>query len=68
MQNWTKDEKPTWVDLAFMSERSIEDELERESQSDISTIAVSYIIMFLYIALALGQIRTCERLLVSEFY
>ncbi|KAF4517183.1 hypothetical protein B566_EDAN005615 [Ephemera danica] len=65
MKNWTKT-KPEWLEVAFTSERSIEDELERESKSDVSTIAVSYIIMFLYIALALGQIRTCERLLVDS--
>lgn len=43
-------------DLAFSSERSIEDELERESQSDVSTILISYLIMFVYIALSLGHI------------
>lgn len=43
-------------DIAFSSERSIEDELERESQSDVSTILISYMIMFVYIALALGHI------------
>lgn len=43
-------------DLAFSSERSIEDELERESQSDVSTILISYMIMFVYIALSLGHI------------
>lgn len=63
MQNWTAT-KPAWVDIAYNSERSIEDELERGSKSDISTIIVSYVIMFMYIALALGQMKTCDRLLV----
>jgi len=63
MQNWTAT-MPDWVDVAFTSERSIEDELERGSKSDISTIIVSYVIMFMYIALALGQMKTCDRLLV----
>lgn len=52
------------MDVAFTSERSIEDELNRESQSDVLTILVSYIIMFAYIAISLGQMRTCSRLLV----
>lgn len=43
-------------DIAFSSERSIEDELQRESQSDVSTILISYMIMFVYIAISLGHI------------
>lgn len=65
MKNWTAKEKPDYMDVAFTSERSIEDELDRESQSDVITILVSYLIMFLYIAISLGQIRSCSRLLVS---
>ncbi|XP_011630043.1 NPC intracellular cholesterol transporter 1-like [Pogonomyrmex barbatus] len=63
MKNWTATKKPAFMDVAFTSERSIEDELNRESQSDIVTILVSYIIMFGYIAVSLGQIRSCARLL-----
>ena len=40
----------------LFSERSIEDELERETSGDILTVAISYSIMFLYIILALGRI------------
>ncbi|XP_059468313.1 NPC intracellular cholesterol transporter 1 isoform X2 [Neocloeon triangulifer] len=65
MKNWTAT-APKWVDVAYTSERSIEDELERGSKSDISTIIVSYVIMFMYIALALGQMKTCDRLLVDS--
>nr|CAD7570043.1 unnamed protein product [Timema californicum] len=68
LKNWTSsNEKPTFMDVAFTTERSIEDELDRESQSDVSTILVSYVIMFAYIAIALGQLRTCSRLLVIPF-
>ncbi|XP_077267698.1 Niemann-Pick type C-1a isoform X2 [Temnothorax americanus] len=63
MKNWTATRKPAFMNIAFTSERSIEDELNRESQSDIVTILVSYIIMFGYIAVSLGQIRSCSRLL-----
>lgn len=66
MKNWTKTQKPAYMDLAFTSERSIEDELNRESQSDVLTILVSYVIMFAYIAISLGQIRNCSRLLVRK--
>ncbi|XP_020285882.1 Niemann-Pick C1 protein isoform X2 [Pseudomyrmex gracilis] len=66
MKNWTATEKPAFMDIAFTSERSIEDELNRESQSDIVTILVSYVIMFGYIAVSLGQIRSCSRLLYDS--
>lgn len=66
MKNWTATEKPTYMELAFTSERSIEDELDRESQSDVKTILVSYIIMFAYIAVSLGQVNTCRRLLIDS--
>ncbi|XP_034945792.1 NPC intracellular cholesterol transporter 1 isoform X2 [Chelonus insularis] len=66
MENWVATAKPEYMDLAFTSERSIEDELNRESQSDIITILVSYIIMFAYIAVSLGQMRSCGRLLIDS--
>lgn len=65
MKNWTENQKPNYMDVAYNSERSIEDELDRSSHSDVATILISYIIMFAYIAIALGQIRNCSRLLVS---
>ncbi|CAL8345138.1 unnamed protein product [Merluccius merluccius] len=52
--------------VSFSSERSIEDEIDRESENDVSTILVSYIIMFVYISLALGHIQSCRRLLVDS--
>ncbi|XP_053981855.1 NPC intracellular cholesterol transporter 1 isoform X2 [Hylaeus volcanicus] len=66
MKNWTATKKPAFMDIAFTSERSIEDELNRESQSDVLTILVSYIIMFAYIAISLGQLKTCSRLLIDS--
>ena len=58
---------PKYMSVAFMAERSIEDELTRASQSDVVTIAISYCIMFAYIAIALGQARSFSRLLVRFF-
>ena len=55
----------TELDIAFKAERSIEDELDRQSQSDIVTVAVSYLIMFIYILLALGDINHCSTILVD---
>lgn len=61
MKNWTANSKPDFMDVAYRSERSIEDELDRESQSDVVTILISYLIMFAYIAVSLGQVNTCSR-------
>uniref|UniRef100_A0A2S2R9A3 Niemann-Pick C1 protein n=1 Tax=Sipha flava TaxID=143950 RepID=A0A2S2R9A3_9HEMI len=55
MKNWTETSKPFFMDVAYYSERSVEDELDRESHSDISTIAISYLVMFLYIVFTLGK-------------
>ncbi|CAG9859649.1 unnamed protein product [Phyllotreta striolata] len=66
MKNWTATKKPDFMDVAFTSERSIEDELDRESQSDVVTILISYMIMFAYIAISLGQVNKCSRLLIDS--
>ena len=65
MKDWVANEKPEWMSVAYMAERSIEDELVLTSQSDVLTIVISYCIMFAYISLALGQIRSFSRLMVS---
>lgn len=43
--------------IGFSTDRSIQDELERESYGDIPTIVISYVVMFIYVALALGTIK-----------
>lgn len=42
------------ISVAFNSERSVQDELSRESRAEATTILISYIIMFAYIAMSLG--------------
>jgi len=66
MKNWTANSKPEFMDVAYNAERSIEDELDRESTSDVLTILISYLIMFAYIAISLGQITTCSRFLIDS--
>ena len=54
------------MNIAYYAERSIEDEITRESVGDISTILVSYVMMFAYITLALGNLSSStRRMLVS---
>ncbi|XP_017858960.1 PREDICTED: Niemann-Pick C1 protein [Drosophila arizonae] len=66
MINYIKNNKSKSMDIAFTSERSIEDELNRESQSDVMTILVSYIIMFIYIAISLGHVQELKRSLIDS--
>ena len=54
------------MDVAFYSERSIEDELARESSGDVTTILISYVIMFIYVTISLGTVTTWKRVMVSK--
>lgn len=63
--SFVKNYKNPNLTISFTAERSIEDELNRESNSDVFTVIISYVVMFLYISLALGHIQSCSRLLVS---
>uniref|UniRef100_H2Z3C7 SSD domain-containing protein n=1 Tax=Ciona savignyi TaxID=51511 RepID=H2Z3C7_CIOSA len=49
----------TNLTVAFSAERSIEDEINRESGADVMTIIASYLIMFAYVAIALGRFGSC---------
>lgn len=66
MQDWVVTNKSSVMSIAFTSERSIEDELFRESKSDVSTILVSYLIMLLYIAISLGHAKEFRRILLDS--
>ncbi|CAH8593985.1 unnamed protein product [Schistosoma guineensis] len=57
--------KNTEIIVSFTAERSVEDEIERQSNSDISTIAISYIVMFIYVSLFLGTYRSFKTILVD---
>lgn len=65
MENVSKTNRYSTFKVAFKAERSIEDELDRQSRSDIFTVAVSYLIMFIYILLALGDLDRCGTVLMT---
>jgi len=65
MQKWVKTAKPDFMDVAFSSERSLQDEIERVSNSEISTVVISYTVMFLYISFSLGRFTGWSTYLVS---
>ncbi|XP_075714775.1 NPC1-like intracellular cholesterol transporter 1 [Rhinoderma darwinii] len=52
--------------FAYMAERSLEDEISRTTTEDIPIFAISYLVIFLYIALALGEYSSCRRVLVDS--
>ncbi|KAI4336697.1 hypothetical protein L6164_015190 [Bauhinia variegata] len=52
--------------LSFSSESSIEEELKRESTADAITILISYLVMFAYISLTLGDIPHPSSFYVSS--
>lgn len=55
MIEFIKSYKNPNMTIRFITERSIQDEINRESQSDVATVLISYSVMFIYIAFALGQ-------------
>jgi Niemann-Pick C1 protein len=75
MKNFTEHQKALrdagrWNETAnftvyYSAERSIQDELNRQSRSDILTILISYTIMFLYVTLTLGHIRSWRTCLID---
>ncbi|XP_021559385.1 NPC1-like intracellular cholesterol transporter 1 [Neomonachus schauinslandi] len=52
--------------VAFMAERSLEDEINRTTAQDLPIFGVSYIVIFLYISLALGRYSSWRRVLVDS--
>ncbi|KAH7727935.1 vacuolar membrane protein [Aphelenchoides avenae] len=53
--------------VSFISERSIQDEIQRESASDAFTVVISYLFMFIYVAFALGQYQVSGNKLITLF-
>ncbi|RVW48389.1 Niemann-Pick C1 protein [Vitis vinifera] len=52
--------------LSFSSESSIEEELKRESTADVITISISYLVMFAYISITLGDVSRLSSFYVSS--
>ncbi|XP_026901846.2 NPC1-like intracellular cholesterol transporter 1 isoform X1 [Acinonyx jubatus] len=51
--------------VTFMAERSLEDEINRTTAQDLPVFGVSYIVIFLYISLALGSYSSWRRVAVD---
>lgn len=66
MKDWDENERPSYLDVAFSSERSVEDEVERVSNAEVETIIISYAVMFVYIAIALGRLRSLKTIMLDS--
>lgn len=65
--NFVKNYDNPNLTISFSAERSVEDEINRESNSDVGTVVISYAVMFVYISIALGHIKSAARFLVRMF-
>lgn len=52
------------MEIAFSSERSIQDAIAELSQAETSTVLISYSVMFIYVSFALGKFRSYKTILV----
>ncbi|XP_035246328.1 NPC1-like intracellular cholesterol transporter 1 [Anguilla anguilla] len=52
--------------FAYMAERSLEDEINRTTAEDIPIFMISYAVIFIYIAMALGEYSSFKRILVDS--
>ncbi|XP_018394267.1 PREDICTED: Niemann-Pick C1 protein-like [Cyphomyrmex costatus] len=57
MEKWNRDGRPDSMDVAWTTEKSIQDELDRSSKAEMITVVISYLVMFVYVALALGKMK-----------
>ncbi|XP_054158157.1 NPC intracellular cholesterol transporter 1-like [Oppia nitens] len=64
--NLMKKYKNSNLKISYYSERSIEDEIDRQSKSSLVTIAISYIVMFIYISISLGRFTSFRRLFIDS--
>ncbi|XP_058050619.1 NPC1-like intracellular cholesterol transporter 1 [Ahaetulla prasina] len=51
--------------IAYMAERSLEDEVSRTTWEDLPIFAISYLVIFIYITVALGEYSSCRNILVD---
>lgn len=57
--DFMRDYKSEYLDIAYSAERSIQDAIVELSEGEVSTVVISYVVMFVYVAIALGRIRSC---------
>lgn len=68
LKKWQKNGSRLNLTVAFSSGRSMQDEINRASKGDVVTIVLSYLFMFAYIALGLGEFRSVYRIMVRFLF
>ena len=61
MKEWDAKKRPDFMDVAYTTEKSIQDELERSSRAEVLTVVISYALMFVYVTVALGRVKCSFR-------
>lgn len=52
--------------IAYSAERSIEDGIDAMSEAELWTVIISYIVMFVYITIALGKIQSIQTFFIGS--
>ncbi|XP_054628697.1 NPC1-like intracellular cholesterol transporter 1 [Dunckerocampus dactyliophorus] len=65
VQDYQRDPAANFT-FAYMAERSLEDEINRTTAEDIPIFMISYAVIFVYIAVALGEYSSWRRILVDS--
>ncbi|XP_057687093.1 NPC1-like intracellular cholesterol transporter 1 isoform X2 [Corythoichthys intestinalis] len=65
VQDYQRDPTANFT-FAYMAERSLEDEINRTTAEDIPIFMISYAVIFVYIAVALGEYSSWRRILVDS--
>ncbi|CAH8648900.1 unnamed protein product [Dicrocoelium dendriticum] len=64
LRRWAK-ENADLATISYQAERSVEDEINRQSEADVSTVVISYIVMFIYVSIFVAYYRSCRTILVD---
>lgn len=64
--DYLKDFESENMEIAYSAERSIEDGIDAMSEAELWTVIISYIVMFVYITIALGKIQNIQTFFVGS--
>ncbi|BHF81948.1 NPC intracellular cholesterol transporter 1 [Sparganum proliferum] len=64
IQSWIANNSDQLI-VSYQAERSAEDEIERQSNADIRTVIISYLVMFAYVSVFLGVYHNCRTIPVD---
>uniref|UniRef100_A0A1B0CLS9 SSD domain-containing protein n=2 Tax=Lutzomyia longipalpis TaxID=7200 RepID=A0A1B0CLS9_LUTLO len=64
--NFLKNYESDFMEIAFSAERSIQDGIQELSEAEMSTVIISYAVMFVYIMIALGKISGIRTFLLES--